>query len=83
MKFVFVETGNYFCSDCDPFGLIMEASSYLQQVKKEINHVKLELSYARPTRAGGGELLASVVFKVSKNSNILKYSINHQPGKRS
>ena len=63
MKFVFVETGNYFCSDCDPCGLIMETSSYLQQVKKEINHVKLELSYACPTRAGGGELLASVIFE--------------------
>ena len=64
MKFVFVETGNYFCSDCDPCGLIMEASSYLQQVKKEINHVKLELNYAHPTWVGGRELLASVIFKL-------------------
>ena len=34
--------------------------------------VKLELSCARPTKAGGEDLLASVVFRVSKNSNILK-----------
>ena len=45
--------------------------------------VKLELSCAPPTRAGGEELLATVVFKVSKNSNILKYSIHHQPGNTS
>ena len=45
--------------------------------------VKLELSCARPTRTSGEELLNSVVFRVSKNSNILKYSIHHQPGKRS
>ena len=28
-----LETGNYFCSDCDPCGLILEASSYLQKSK--------------------------------------------------
>ena len=39
--------------------------------------VKLELSCARPTRTSGEELLASVVFRVSKNSNILKCSIRH------
>ena len=45
--------------------------------------VKLELSCACPSRASGEELLASVVFRVSKNSNILKYLTRHQPGKRS
>ena len=45
--------------------------------------VKLELSCARPTRTSCEELLASVVFRVSKNSNILKYSIRHQSGRRS
>ena len=44
--------------------------------------VKLHLSCG-PTWAVGEELLASVVFRVSKNSNILKYSIRHQPGNRS
>ena len=42
----------------------------------------LELSCG-PTWASGKELLASVVFRVSKNSNILKYLIRHQPGNRS
>ena len=38
MKFVFDGTGNFFYSDCDPCGLISEASSYLQKVKNDINH---------------------------------------------
>ena len=42
----------------------------------------LELSCG-PTWASGEELLALVIFRVSKNSNILKYSICHQPGNRS
>ena len=43
----------------------------------------LEMSYAGPYRAVGGKLLAMVKFKCSKNSNILKYSIRHKPGKGS
>ena len=42
----------------------------------------LELSCG-PTWASGEELLALVIFRVCKNSNILKYSIRHQPGNKS
>ena len=42
----------------------------------------LELSCG-PTWASGEELLALVIFRVCKNSNILKYSIRHQLGNRS
>ena len=35
-----------------------------------------------PTWTSGKELLALAIFRVSKNSNSLKYSIHHQPGNR-
>ena len=59
-------------------GLILEDSSptFIGEVGM------LEPSYG-PTGTSGEELLALVIFRVYKNSNILKYSICHQPGNRS
>ena len=55
----------------------------LQKVKKIINNAGAELSCARPIRAGGQGILASVMFKLSKNPDTLIYSIRHKPGKES